>query len=39
MLGSYAQGHSHVKGQIMPKFVMLINYWSKFDETSQKGKA
>ena len=40
-LGSYAQGQgrSEVKGQIVPKIVLLINYWSKFDETSQKGKA
>ena len=33
------QGHNQVKGQIMPKIVLLINYWSKFDETSQKDKA
>ena len=40
-LGSYAQGqgHNQVKGQIVPKIVLLINYWSKFDETSQKDKA
>ena len=40
-LGSYAQGqaHNHVRGQIVPKIVLLINYGSKFDETSQKGKA
>ena len=27
-LGSYAQGqgHSHVRGQIVPKIVLLINY-------------
>ena len=41
-LGSYAQGqgqgHNHVKGQIVPKIVFLINYDSKFDETSQKDK-
>ena len=39
-LGSYAQGqgHNHVKGQIVPKIVFLINYESKFDETSQKDK-
>ena len=39
--GSYAQGqgHHHVRGQIVPKIVLLINYWSKFDETSQKDKA
>ena len=36
-LGSYAQGQ--VKGQIVPKIVLLINCWSKFDETSQKIKA
>ena len=40
-LGSYAQdqGHSHVRGQIVPKIVLLINYNSKFDETSQNDKA
>ena len=40
-LGSYAQGQdcNHVKGQIVPKIVLLINYWSKFDETLQKDKA
>ena len=38
-LSSYAQGHNQVKGQIVPKIVLLINYWSKFDETSQKDKA
>ena len=33
-LGSYAQGqgHNQVKGQILPKIVLLINYWSKFDQ-------
>ena len=37
-LGSYAQsqGHKYVRGQIVPKIVLLINYCSKFDETSQK---
>ena len=37
-LGSYAQGqgHNHVRGQILPKIVLLINYRSKFDETSKK---
>ena len=30
-LGSYAQGHNQVKGQIVTKIVLLINYWSKFD--------
>ena len=37
-LGSYAQGqgHNHVRGQIMPKITLLINYSNKFDETSQK---
>ena len=36
-LGSYAQGqgHNYVRGQIVPKIVLLINY-CKFDETSQK---
>ena len=40
-LGSYAlgQGHYQVKGQIVPKIVLLINYWSTVDETSQKDKA
>ena len=40
-LGSYAQGQgrNQVKGQIVPKIVLLINDWSKFDETSQKDKA
>ena len=39
-LGSYAQGqgHNHVRGQIVPKIVLLINYWSKYNETSQKDK-
>ena len=39
-LGSYAQGqgHNHVKGQIAPKIVFLMNYESKFDETSSKDK-
>ena len=39
-LGFYTQGqgHNHVKGQIVPKIVFLINYLSKFDETSQKDK-
>ena len=37
-LGSYAQGqgHNQVKGQIVPKLLLLINYRSKFDKTSQK---
>ena len=40
-LGSCAQGqgHSHVRGQIVPEIVLLINYSSKFDETSQKDEA
>ena len=40
-LGSYAQGqgHNHVRGQIVSEIVLLINYSSKFDETSQKDKA
>ena len=39
-LGSYAQGqgHNHVRGQFVPEIVLLINYSSKFDETSQKMK-
>ena len=37
-LGSYAQSqsHNHVKGQIVPKIVFLINYESKSGEASQK---
>ena len=40
-LGSYAQGQgrNQVKDQIVPEIVLLINYWSKFDETSQKDEA
>ena len=40
-LGSYAQGqgHNHVRGQIVPEIVLLINYSSKFDETSQRDEA
>ena len=40
-LGSYAQGQGHnpVRGQIVSKIVLLINYYSKFDEISQKDKA
>ena len=40
-LGSYAkgQGHNHVRGHIVPKIVLLINYRSKFDANSQKDKA
>ena len=40
-LGFYtqSQGHNHVRGQIVPEIVLLINYSSKFDETSQKDKA
>ena len=32
-LGSYTQGqgHNHVRGQIVPKIVLLINCGSKFD--------
>ena len=39
-LGSYAQGQgrNQVKGQIVPKIVLLINYWSQFDDTWQKGR-
>ena len=39
-LGSYTQGqgHNQVRGQIVPKIVLLIDYWSKFDKTSQKDK-
>ena len=37
---SYAQGqgHNHVIGQIVSEIVLLINYSSKFYETSQKDK-
>ena len=37
-LGSYTQGKGRiqVKGQIVPKIVLLINSWSKFDKTSRK---
>ena len=35
---AHGQGHNHVKGQIEPKIVFLIDYESKFDETSQKIK-
>ena len=40
-LGSYAQGqgHKYVRGQIVPEIVLLINYSSKFEETSQKDEA
>ena len=40
-LGSYTQGqgHNHVRGQIVPEIVLLNNYSSKFDETSQKDEA
>ena len=40
-LGSYAQGqgHSQVRGQIVPKIELLINYVSECDKTSQKDKA
>ena len=33
-LGSYAQGqgHNHVRGQIEPEIVLLINYSSNFTE-------
>ena len=40
-LGLYAQGqgHNHVRGQIVPEIVFLINYSRKFDKTSQKDEA
>ena len=38
-LGSYAQGQGHNQVKIVPKIVLLIIYWGKFDETSQKDKA
>ena len=39
-LDSYAQGqgHNQARGQIVPKIVLLINYWSKLNETSEKDK-
>ena len=39
-LGSFAQGQgqNQVRCQIVPKIVLLINYSSTFDETSQKDK-
>ena len=39
--GSYAQGkgRNRVRGQIVPKFKLLIHYRSKFDKHSQKDKA
>ena len=33
------QGHNQVKGQIVPQIMLILNYNSKFDETSQKDKA
>ena len=33
------KGDNYVRGQIVPKIVLLINYLSKFDETSQKDRA
>ena len=33
------QGHNQTKGQIVPIIVLLINYGSKFNQTSQKNKA
>ena len=37
-LGSYAksQGQNRVKGQIVPKYVLLIHYWSKVTELYKK---
>ena len=39
-LGFYAQGqgHNQVRGRIVSKIVLLINYCSKFDKTSQKDR-
>ena len=39
-LGSYAQGqgHNQVKGQIVPKIVLLINYESNLMELHRKIK-
>ena len=41
VLGSYSQGqgHNRVRSQIVPEIVLLINYSSKFEETSQKDEA
>ena len=40
-LGSCAQGqgHNQVRGHIVPEIVLLINYSSKLDETSQTDEA
>ena len=40
-LGSYPQdqGHNQVRSLIVPKIALLINYSSKFDETSQTDEA
>ena len=40
-LGFYTQGqgHNHIRGQIVPEILLLINYSSKCDETSQKDEA
>ena len=37
-LGSYAQGQgqNRVKGQIVPKYVLLIDYWSKVTKLYKK---
>ena len=36
-LGSYAQcqGHNYVRGQIVPKIVLLINYYSSNNKGSE----
>ena len=38
-LGSYTQGqgHNHVRGQIVPKLVLLVNYGSKGGGVSIRG--
>ena len=39
-LGSYSQGqgHNQVRGQYVPKIMLLVNYLSKFDKSLQKDK-
>ena len=32
------QGHNQVRGQIVPKFVLLVNNSSKFDKNAQNDK-
>ena len=39
-LGSYTQGqgHNHVRGQMVPKIVLLINYWRNLMKLHRKIK-